>query len=53
MPAKKRRRTRQAARPAGQALDVLASPVTLVVLAGVTGVLLAQLSGSRKGGEGK
>ena len=39
--------------PAGQVLDVLASPVTLVVLAGVTGVLLAQLSGSRKGGEGK
>ena len=39
--------------PAGKALDVLASPVTLVVLAGVTGVLLAQLSGPRKGGEGK
>ena len=39
--------------PAGQVLDVLASPVTLVVLAGVTGVLLAQLSGTQKGGEGK
>ena len=39
--------------PAGKALDILASPVTLVILAGVTGVLLARCSGSRKGGEGK
>ena len=30
--------------------DLLASPVTLVVLAGVTGVLLARCAGSRKGG---
>ena len=39
--------------PAGKALDLLSSPVTLVVLAGVTGVLVARLSHSRKGGEGK
>ena len=39
--------------PAGKALDILSSPVTLVILAGVTGVLLARCSGSRKGGEGK
>ena len=36
--------------PAGRVLDLLASPVVLVVLAGVTGVLLAQVSRSRKGG---
>ena len=39
--------------PAGKALDLLSSPVTLVILAGVTGVLVARLSHSRKGGEGK
>ena len=37
---------------AGRALELLSSPVTLVILAGVTGVLLAQLSGNRKGGDG-
>ena len=37
--------------PAGKVLDFLASPVVLVVLAGVTGVLLARCAGSRKGGE--
>ena len=39
--------------PAGQVLEFLASPVVLVVLAGVTGVLLAQVSHPRKGGEGR
>ena len=38
--------------PVGKALALLSSPVTLVILAGVTGVLLAQLSGNRKGGDG-
>ena len=38
----------------GQVLDVLSSPVVLVVLAGITGLLVARLSGKRpKGGEGK
>ena len=39
--------------PAGQVLEFLASPVVLVVLAGVTGVLLAQAARPRKGGEGR
>ena len=40
--------------PLGQALDLLSSPAVLVVLAGITGLLLARLSGKQKrGGEEK
>ena len=39
--------------PVGQVLDTLSSPVVLVVLAGIVGVLLAPLFTSQKGGEGK
>ena len=40
--------------PLGQALDRLSSPAVLVVLAGITGLLLARLSGKQKrGGEEK
>lgn len=39
--------------PLGKVLDLLASPVTLVILAGLTGVLLARRSGGRKGGAGR
>ena len=43
-----------AATPLGQALDLLSSPAVLVVLAGITGLLLARLSGKQKrGGEEK
>ena len=42
------------ATPLGQILDVLSSPVVLVVLAGITGLLVARLSGKQmRGGEGK
>src|SRR5699024_4445672 len=34
--------------PLGQALDLLSSPAVLVVLAGITGLLLARLSGKQK-----
>ena len=38
----------------GRALDLLSSPAVLVVLAGITGLLLARLSGKQKrGGEEK
>ena len=43
-----------AATPLGQALDLLSSPAVRVVLAGITGLLLARLSGKQKrGGEEK
>ena len=39
--------------PAGRVLDLLSSPVVLVILAGVTGILLARCAGAKKGGAGK
>ena len=34
--------------PAGRVLDLLSSPVVLVILAGVTGILLARCAGAKK-----